>query len=502
MKKVIKAYSITTDNLKADVKIVRSEDFVINYDISIPSISPATSAILLSIKEELIKESKIGGEEIFDPSALEKLKEDFIAKARLLVGKKIPDISEDTKKILVALLIQDMLGLGHLEILLSDGDLEEIVINSSKENIWVYHKEYGWLKTSLTISSERQIHNYASIIARRVGRQITTLTPILNAHLVTGDRATATLFPVSSKGNTLVVRKFARKPWTVTDLIKNNTLNAEVASFFWLIVQYELNMIVAGGTSSGKTALLNTIMPFIQPNHRIISIEDTRELQLPDFMHWVPLTTREPNPEGKGEVSMLDLMIASLRMRPDRIVVGEIRRAEQAEVLFEAMHTGHSVYATLHADTVDQVIRRMTNPPINIPDVMLEALHVIAVQYRDRKKGIRRTYQVAELIPTGELGDKISLKPNVLYRCKPEGEIAAHDECVRVFDVLNMHTGMTSKELVSDLSDKMDVLNWMVKNDITEINDVGEVIGRYYSDTENICSLVKKNAPKSKVLEK
>jgi flagellar protein FlaI len=247
--------------------------------------------------------------------------------------------------------------------------------------------------------------------------------------------------------------------------------------------------------------LLNTIAPFIQPNHRIISIEDTRELQLPDFLHWVPLTTREPNPEGRGEITMLDLMINSLRMRPDRIIVGEIRRAEQAEVLFEAMHTGHSVYATLHADAVDQVIRRMTNPPINIPDVMMEALHVIAVQYRDRRKGIRRTYQVAEIIPTGETGDKISLKPNILYRCRPDGEIVAHDECVRVFDVLKMHTGMTSEELVADLSEKVQVLNWMVKNNVENVNEVGETIGKYYSDREKLFGMIKKNAPKSKVLE-
>ncbi len=493
MSKILATYEVIADRLKAEVKIISGSDIVTLYEISVPFASPATSAILLSVKEDLLRESKIGGEEIFDPTAIENLKADLMVKAGALLEKRLPGISDITKEVLTALLIQDMLGLGQLEILLSDPDLEEVVINTAREPVWAYHKEYGWLKTNVAVQSERQTHNYASIIARRIGRQITTLTPILNAHLVTGDRATATLFPISSKGNTLVIRKFARKPWTITDMIKNQTLNTEVAAFMWLVVQYELNMIVAGGTSSGKTALLNTIMPFIQPNHRIISIEDTRELQLPDFMHWVPMTTRESNPEGKGEVSMLDLMIASLRMRPDRIVVGEIRRAEQAEVLFEAMHTGHSVYATLHADTVDQVIRRMTNPPINIPDVMLEALHAIAVQYRDRKKGIRRTYQIAELIPTGEIGEKISLKPNVLYRCKPTGEIVAHDACVRIFDVLNMHTGMTPNELIDDLAEKVDILNWMVKNNINSINGVGEVIGKYYSDQEELGRLMKKN---------
>jgi len=498
MEKILKEYDFVADDVRVKAKVIKGGDFVLLYKISIPLLSPATSAVLMSVKEDLLREAKLGGEELFDPAAIQRLKEEFVIKADSLLEKKIPSISNDAKRILISCLIQDMLGLGVLEILFADDNLEEIVVNTSREPVWVFHKEFGWLKTDIMISSERQIQNYANIIARRVGRQITTLTPLLNAHLVTGDRANSTLFPISTKGNTLVVRKFARKPWTITDLIKNQTLNAEVAAFLWLTVQYELNMVVAGGTSSGKTALLNTIAPFIQPNQRIISIEDTRELALPDFLHWVPLTTREPNPEGRGEITMLDLMINSLRMRPDRIIVGEIRRAEQAEVLFEAMHTGHSVYATLHADTVEQAIRRMTNPPINIPEVMMEALHVIAVQYRDRRKGIRRIYQLAEIIPTGEIGDKIVLKPNILYRCKPTGEVVAHDECIRVFDILRMHTGMTSKELIDDLSEKIDVLNWMVKNDVTDVNEVGEKIAMYYSDRERLQEIMKKGLQKSK----
>lgn len=167
---------------------------------------------------------------------------------------------------------------------------------------------------------------------------------------------------------------FRRKPWVITDLIENKTIDINVAALLWTSIQYEMNMIVSGGTATGKTTFLNVMMPFIPINHRILSIEDTREIELPSFLHWVPLTTREPNFEGKGEVSMLDLLVNSLRMRPDRIIVGEIRRAREAEVLFEAMHTGHSVYATLHADTAAQTYRRLVNPPISVPEPLLEAL--------------------------------------------------------------------------------------------------------------------------------
>jgi len=486
MSKVIESYNVVAEEISVNVKIVEGEDFVRLYKIFIPEVSPATLALMDSIKEELLKESKIGAEEIFDTAVIKKLELEFRKRAEEIIKKRVPDIGTETKGFLIGSLLHEMLGLGKLEILLADGNLEEVVVNSSKENMWVFHKHYGWLKTNLKLNSEAQIQNYASIIGRRTGRQITTLEPLLDAHLISGDRANATLFPISTKGNTLTIRKFARKPWTIVDFIANATISSEVSAFMWLCMEYELNMIIAGGTSSGKTSLMNSIMPFIQPNHRIISIEDTRELQLPDFLHWVPLTTRQPNPEGKGEVSMLDLLINSLRMRPDRIVVGEIRRGDQAEVLFEAMHTGHSVYATLHADTVDQVIRRMTNPPINVPPVMLESLNLIAVQYRDRRKGIRRTYQVAELIPTGETGEKIVLKPNILYRCKPTGEIVAHDECVRIFDILNMHTGMSRKELTKDMACRMEILNWLVENKVTELNDVGKIIAEYYNDSSKV----------------
>lgn len=495
MSKVIAEYKVVADQVSVNVNIVEGEDFVKLYKISIPEVSSATLAFLDSLKEDLIKESKIGTEEIFDQNIIDRLKIEFKNKAEKIIENKVPKIDSRIKDFLIGSLLHDMLGLGKIEIFLADKDLEEIVVNTSKENIWVYHKKYGWLKTTVKLGSEAQIKNYASIFGRRIGRQITMLEPLLDAHLITGDRANATLFPISTKGNTITIRKFARKPWTIIDFIENGTISPEVASFIWLAMQYELNMIVAGGTSSGKTSLMNSIMPFIQPNHRVISIEDTRELQLPDFLHWVPLTTRRPNPEGKGGVNMLQLLVNSLRMRPDRIVVGEIRTGTQAEVLFEAMHTGHSVYATLHADTVDQVIRRMTNPPINIPPVMLESLHLVLVQQRDRRRGIRKTYQVAELVPSGETGENIILRPNILYRCKPTGEIVAHDECIRVFDVLGMHTGMSSKELVKDMNDKIEVLNWMSQNKVSDLNTVGKIMAEYYIDPEKVlqAALGKKN---------
>jgi flagellar protein FlaI len=501
---VLSSYSIIADNVPGNVMIVkRPEEFTPIYEIKFPEIEPATQAVLDSIKERLVEIVKIEISEILDPKAMEEIKKRFLISAGEEIAKELPQISEKEKKILSGYLVHEMLGLGRLEIVLNDDNLEEIVINNSMEPVWVFHKKFGWLKTNLIIPSEDKIYNYASLIGRKVGRQITNLNPLMDAHLITGDRVNATLFPISTKGNTITIRKFRREPWTIIHFIdpKLKTISKEVAALLWLCIQYELNILIAGGTASGKTSLLNALMPFIPPNHRIISIEDTRELRLPDFLHWIPLTTREPNPEGKGEVSMLDLLVNSLRMRPDRVIVGEIRRQREAEVLFEAMHTGHSVYATLHADRAEQVIRRLVNPPINLPESLLEALHLVVVQYRHRRLGIRRTLEVAELIP-GEAG-RIPPRLEILYRWKPRTDtIEKVKNSIRLINEIRLHTGMSDEEMEEDLKEKEVILQWMLDNNIKTVNTVGKVVAEYYHDKKRILKIVKKKGHPEEILGK
>src|SRR3989344_2782881 len=346
-RKIIEEYKIESENIEIPVLITGGPGITPIYEIIFVDLSTGTKALLDEIRHELITQVTISAGEVLDPKIITKLKLKFRKRAEELILNKLPRITEKVKNYLIVNLVNDMLGLGKIELLLNDPYLEEIIVNSATEPIRVYHKKYGWLLTNIMLQTESQVQNYSNIIARRVGRQITTLNPLLDAHLVTGDRANAVLYPVSNKGNTITIRKFARDPWTVADFMKNNTCTSGVFSLIWLAMQFEMNMLVSGGTGSGKTSMLGVCMPFMPPNHRIISIEDTRELMLPEYLYWTPLTTRQPNPEGKGEVSMLDLLINSLRMRPDRIILGEMRKKDQAEVLFEAMHTGHSVYATV-----------------------------------------------------------------------------------------------------------------------------------------------------------
>jgi len=309
---LLKDYVIEVDGAKAKVKIIKERDGIL-YNLDIPKINIATTILLNDIRNDLIAVTTISMKELVDPKAFSFLKERFMRDATKLIRKKLPNIKKGVEEFLVGHLMQEMLGLGKIEFLINDPNLEEIVIVSSKEPIRIYSKEYGWLSTNITVEREEDIVNYSNIIARRIGRQITILSPLLDAHLVTGDRINAVLYPINTKGNTITIRKFARDPFTIIDLIENKTCDLDTVALIWLAVEYEMNVLISGGTASGKTVFLNACMPFIPPNHRIISIEDTRELMLPEFLYWTPLVTRIPNPEGKGGVSMLDLLINSLR---------------------------------------------------------------------------------------------------------------------------------------------------------------------------------------------
>jgi flagellar protein FlaI len=485
---VLEQYEIEVDGAKVGVKIVKGA-FGVAYNLVVPRVSAVTEALLTDLRNELVSVTTVSMKEILDPTAFEGIKKKFIVDAERILKQKLPNTTDETKNFLIGKLIQEMLGLGEIEFMVNDPNLEEIVILSAKESIRVYHKKYKWIRSNIVLKREEKIVNYSKIIARRVGREITVLSPLLDAHLVSGDRVNSVLYPISTNGNTITIRKFARDPYTIVDLIANRTCGLDVSCILWLAIEYEMNVLISGGTASGKTVLLNACMPFIPPNHRIVSVEDTRELMLPDFLYWTPLVTRSPNPEGKGEVSMLNLLVNSLRMRPDRIVMGEMRRKEEAMVLFEAMHTGHSVYATLHADSAAETISRLTNPPLSIPSNLLSAVNLNVVMFRDRRMGIRRILQIAEF----EAGDERT-SANILYRWIPEGDkMIQHSESSRFFEQIIRMTGMSSAEIEENLLEKKNILSWLVDNKIRDLKSIGKVMNSYYSNKELLMGAIKKN---------
>jgi len=479
-------YSFYSGNIPVNITIESVKDeFVLIYNVSISQISANTELVLDKIRDELVNKVKLGIADITDPKKMDYVKGKFKETIEYLIDKYFPDIGGDTKDFFTTYLMHKSFGLGKIEIILNDKNLEEVVVNSAEDPIWVYHHEHGWLKTNIILKDEGLVKHYSSLIARKVGRSITMLTPLLDAHLDTGDRVNATLFPITSRGNTITIRKFAEKPITITDMLKDKTISLSAASLIWSGVQYELSAIVSGGTATGKSTALGVISNFFPPNQRIISIEDTRELTLSKHLHWVPMVTREPNVEGKGEVSMLDLIVNSLRMRPDRVVVGEIRKKREAEVLFEAMHTGHSVYATLHANDSEEVITRLTNPPIDISKTLLPAISMMIIMYRNRRTGIRRVFQISEILKDS--------RPNVLMQYDmAQDKILNANQSMRLLPELEMQTGLSTQEINQDLRDKAEILRWLVRKNINDVNGIGKVIATYYTSRESLMNFIKK----------
>jgi flagellar protein FlaI len=487
------AYELDAHGLRVKVRIADKGDFAPSYEVTTPGVGEATKVLMLSLRQVLVSMVPIDPSRIEDKEYVDELTHKYEEASKIIIDRYLPGSSEETKKVLIAYVINVMLGLGDLETPLADENLEEIAVNTSKEPVWVYHKTIGWCKTNLTISEEEMIYDDAEHIGRRVGRQITSLTPLMDAELPDGSRVNATLYPISQKGNTITIRKFGKNPWTMPAMIANNTLSAEMGGLVWLCIENEVSLLISGGTASGKTSFLNAMSIFMPPNRRIVSVEETRELTLPSFLHWIPMLTRQPNPEGKGEVTLYDLMINSLRQRPDIMLVGEVRIKKDAETLFEAIHTGHAVYGTVHADNAQDTVVRMTNPPIEVPKLMMNAFGGILTLFRHRRLGIRRMLEMGELTRAGDI--------NVIYRWDMRNDVFSHiSEIARLSETISLYGGFTRAELLQNIEEKSKILTWMVKNKVVGVDDAGYFVSKYYQNRNKIVEIVDKDEPYSQEL--
>jgi len=299
--------------------------------------------------------------------------------------------------------IREMIGYGIIDPLVRDDDLEEIMVIGAKKPVYLFHRKYEMMSSNIEFYSDREIIDLINRIARNVGRRVDISAPLLDARMPDGSRVNATIAPASVEGATLTIRKFRKDPYSIVDLLENNTLSSELAAFLWICVDglgaKPANMLIAGGTGSGKTTTLNCLASFIPEIERIVTIEDTAELALP-LKHWVRLEAKPPSIEGKGELNLDVLTKNSLRMRPDRIIVGEVRH-DEAFTLFTALNTGHEgCMGTIHANSPQETIVRVTSPPMNVPEVMLAGLDIILIEHKihDKRKGtIRRLTEVAEV---------------------------------------------------------------------------------------------------------
>ena len=379
--------------------------------------------------------------------------------------------------------IYENLGLGRLAPLMFREDLEEIMVIGSGLPVYVYHREKGMQRTDLALG-EDEIRGIIERVARFSQRRVDRSSPLLDARLPDGSRVNATLPEVTPRGSTLTIRKFRRAPLNIGDLIRFGTVSPRLAGFLWLAVEglkvRPANILISGGSASGKTTILNVLSAFIPEEERILSIEDTLEVSLL-HRHWVPMEARPPTP-GRGEVAMDDLLKNALRMRPDRIIVGEVR-AEEALTLFTAMNTGHEgCMATIHANSAREAILRLKSHPMNVPDVMLPALDLIISQQRRMRKG-RTRRRVTEVVEVGgREGDVITT--NTLFKYDP-----GQDEVIEVLlngkliHRLSSLASLSVREINEEIGRREAILDTIAKSSL-DASEIHELIQLYYSDPE------------------
>jgi flagellar protein FlaI len=463
------------------------------YKVKIPELTPKEEELLKRVKDIAVEEIKVTPEKASDPAEINRIFTEGVLRIleRESKGARIPP---GRLKELGEHAVHDMIGFGVLDPLLADDKLEDIMVTSVGKPTYVYHRKHGMCYTNIVFKDEDSIKYLIDKMARLVGRRIDQQTPLLDARLQDGSRVNATIPPVSLDGPTISIRKFRTDPLTIIDILNFGTISTDFAAFLWLSVDglgvKPANILISGGTGSGKTTTLNAATNFVPEQERIISIEDTAELQLP-HKHWIRLETRPPNVEGRGEITMDDLVKNTLRMRPDRMIVGEVRGPE-ARTMFTAMNTGHDgCMGTVHANSAAETITRLTEPPMSVPAIMIPALDLIIMQHRiyHRQKGqIRRITEVAEV--TGVEAGQPQLSRTFKWdartdRLEPTGVPSKIKRAIVEF------SGLSGREIEIEIEKRAAVLEWMKERDIRNIFEVGKVIQEYYRDPESVLKRLK-----------
>lgn len=388
--------------------------------------------------------------------------------------------------------LRDIIGYGKIDSLLQDDELEEIMIIGINKPVFVYHRKYGMMKTNITYDDEQELTDLIDSMARQINRRIDKESPILDGRLSDGSRINATIPPVSADGPSLTIRKFKKDPLTIIDLINSKTISVELAAFLWLCIDglgvKSANAIISGGTSSGKTTTLNALTSFINPKERIITIEDTLELQIP-HEHIIRMETRPSNIENKGELTMNDLVKNSLRQRPDRIIVGEVR-AQEAITLFTALNTGHSGFGTLHSNSARETITRLTTEPMSVPKIMIQAIDFIIMQkriYTPTGVSYRRISEVAEIVGSEE--GVIQL--NKIFEWNPESDTIENVSISSktLSQIANL-SGKSLYEINKEIESREMVLKYMINHNIHSEDDVNGILELYYANPQKVLNRI------------
>jgi len=450
------------------------------YELDEPKLNPEEIEILERLEKSIremvnfIESSAINSQDYINTLMKQAIKN---------LNIKIQERSSDK---LFYYIYRDFVGLNEIEPLMHDYFIEDIECNGVNQPVYIVHRMFRNLKTNLFFKDVEKATSFVEKLAQKCGRYVSYADPILDGSLPDGSRVNATYTKdISSRGPTFTIRKFTKIPWTPINLIKMGSASPEMLAYFWILMQYKLNVLVAGGTGSGKTTLLNAIAFFIPSKARVVSIEDTRELNL-SRENWLPSVVRSGVSSGVGEVDMFTLLKASFRQIPDYVIVGEVR-GKEASVLFQGMASGHSSLGTIHADSLEAVIRRLETPPIELSPSLVNELDAIAIMTHARN-GTKETRKLKEIVEVVNVNSDGTAQSNIPLIWDPSKDKFYFKKDMATFRKIEKRNGIRVDNLIIELENRTKLLNELAKRNILDVEDVKRVITDYIRNSATVLS--------------
>jgi flagellar protein FlaI len=389
---------------------------------------------------------------------------------------------------LIYYVIRDFTGYGKIDPLMKDHMIEDVSADGVNIPLYVWHRVYESLPTNIMFKNEAELDSFIIHLAYLAGKNISIASPMLDTSLPEGSRVQLTYGnEVTRRGSTFTIRRFRVDPLTISDLIAFNTLSSSMAAYLWYLIENRASVMVAGGVAAGKTTILNCLSMFIKPEMKIVSVEDTQELNLP-HENWIPSVVRlgfGHEDKKSGSITLFDLLKAAVRQRPDYIIVGEIR-GEEAYTLFQAMATGHLGMSTIHAESTEAVINRLESEPMNIPKPLIAMMDVIMVMTRTEIDGnpARRASTTTEIV--GLDPKTKDLLTDEAFCWQPRGDKFTFSGHSHIVEENMKRLGIDEEEVKRELHRRMTVLEWMVNNGIRRHTEVANVIREYYANPNRV----------------
>src|SRR3989344_288834 len=457
------------------------------YTVIEPQLTERENAIFEKLKEGLMQIIDISFDDI---SEQEKMMDYLEKNVRNLIEEYGFVISDKEYLKIMYFISRDFVGLNEIEPLLSDPYIEDLGCDGVNIPLYIVHQRYGSIKTSIIFKDETYLKDFVTKLAERCDRYISYAEPLLDGTLPSGSRVQASLASdVTTRGPTFSIRKFRESPFTPADMINFNTASVDMLAYLWFAVENGSNILIAGGVATGKTSFLNTLSMFIDEEAKIVSIEDTRELTLP-HQNWIPGVARAGfSGASVGEISMFDLLKESFRQNPDYLIVGEIR-GKEAYVMFQAMASGHPSIATIHAGSMDDVMKRLSTEPINISPGLLEVLDIVVIMIhaRDKGKSARRVKEIAEL----ESVDSVTGRPRVSksFVWIPSEDIFEYRGNSWMLHKISSERGIPINSIFRDISRRKALIKWMADRNINDMKEAARYLLLYKQDPQKLFQMI------------